>query len=202
MKKCSECGFERDDNLFLRRNKESPCKICRRKKSSAKYRESNRQKLRDYNRLYKSLNKEKVREYNKKWMSERYHIYKEWVSNNKEKVNEIKRRYEFNKMSNNEIYRLTRFVRNSIRSSIRSLKFKKRTKTSEIIGCTMEEFMIYIQSTFSNGMSFDNYGEWHLDHIIPISTAETYEDAIRLNHYTNFQALWAVDNLKKSNKYE
>jgi hypothetical protein len=43
-------------------------------------------------------------------------------------------------------------------------------------------------------------GQWHLDHIIPISKAKTYEDAIILNHYTNFQALWAIDNLRKYNK--
>jgi hypothetical protein len=199
MKKCPDCNIEKDDSLFLKSVDESSCKNCRRKKSSAKYRENNRQKLRDYNKKYKSLNKEKVSEYNKKWMKERYHIYKEWVSNNKEKVNEIKRRHEIKK-SNNDIYRLTRIIRNSIRSSLKSLNFKKKTKTIDIIGCSMEEFMIYIQSTFSDGMTFENYGQWHLDHIIPISQAKTYEDAIKLNHYTNFQALWAIDNLRKYNK--
>jgi hypothetical protein len=49
-------------------------------------------------------------------------------------------------------------------------------------------------------MSLDNHGKWHLDHIIPLATATTEEDVIRLNHYTNFQPLWADDNLKKSNK--
>ena len=200
MRKCLECNIEYDDRLFLKREENSPCKKCRRKKSSSKYRENNRQKLRDYNKKYKSLNKEKVRAYNKKWMKERYHIYQEWVANNKEKVNEIKRRHEVNKRSNNEIYKITRIVRNSIRSSIRSLNFKKKSKTTEIIGCSMYEFMIYIQSTFSEGMTFENYGQWHLDHIIPISHAKTYEEAIRLNHYTNFQALWAAENLRKSNK--
>ncbi len=200
MKKCPECNIERDDTLFLKRDINSSCKNCRRKKSSSKYREKNRQKLRDYNKEYKSLNKEKVSDYNKKWMKERYHIYKEWVSNNRERVNEIKRKHELNKKSNNEIYKLTRIVRNSIRSSIKSLNFKKKNKTEEIIGCSMEYFSIYIQSTFSDGMTFENYGQWHLDHIIPISKAKTYEDAIILNHYTNFQALWAIDNLRKYNK--
>lgn len=49
-------------------------------------------------------------------------------------------------------------------------------------------------------MTLDNYGEWHLDHIIPISSAKTEEEVIKLNHYTNFQPLWAEDNWNKGNK--
>lgn len=176
------------------------CKKCRRKEISAKYRENNKEKIKEYCASYRENNRERLREYNKKWMKENYHIYKEWVNNNRDRVNEIKRKHEQNKKANNEIYKLTRIIRNSIRSSIRSRNFKKRTKTTDILGCSMEEFMIYIESTFQEGMSFDNYGEWHLDHIIPISKADTYDEAIRLNHYTNFQALWQIDNLKKYNK--
>jgi hypothetical protein len=49
-------------------------------------------------------------------------------------------------------------------------------------------------------MSWDNMGKWHIDHIIPISSACGEVDLIKLNHYTNLQPLWEVDNLKKSNK--
>ena len=49
-------------------------------------------------------------------------------------------------------------------------------------------------------MSWDNRAEWHLDHIIPISFAETEEEVIILNHYTNFRPLWSNANLIKSNK--
>jgi hypothetical protein len=49
-------------------------------------------------------------------------------------------------------------------------------------------------------MTLENYGEWHLDHIIPLATATTREDVVRLNHYTNFQPLWAKDNLSKGAK--
>lgn len=51
-------------------------------------------------------------------------------------------------------------------------------------------------------MSWDNYGRWHLDHIKPISLAKDEDEVYNLNHYTNFQPLWMLDNLKKSNKYE
>ena len=49
-------------------------------------------------------------------------------------------------------------------------------------------------------MSWDNYGKWHIDHIIPLSSANSEDDIYKLCHYTNLQPLWAEDNLKKSNK--
>jgi hypothetical protein len=53
---------------------------------------------------------------------------------------------------------------------------------------------------FTEGMCWENQGEWHLDHIIPISSAQTEEEIFKLNHYSNFQPLWAEDNIKKGNK--
>ena len=49
-------------------------------------------------------------------------------------------------------------------------------------------------------MTWNNYGEWELDHIIPISSATTEEEVYKLNHYTNFQPLWMSENRKKGNK--
>lgn len=49
-------------------------------------------------------------------------------------------------------------------------------------------------------MTLENHGEWHFDHIIPLASAKTEEELIKLNHYTNFQPLWAEDNLKKGFK--
>ena len=60
--------------------------------------------------------------------------------------------------------------------------------------------MFNIETKFKKGMSFENHGEWHLDHIYPISLAKSEEEVIKLNHYTNFQPLWSEDNLRKSNK--
>ena len=50
-------------------------------------------------------------------------------------------------------------------------------------------------------MSWENYGEWHLDHKTPISWAKTEEEIYELNHYTNFQPLWEFDNLSKGNRW-
>lgn len=78
--------------------------------------------------------------------------------------------------------------------------FWKEESTINILGCSFEFFASYIASQFTEGMTLENHGQWHLDHIIPLATAITREDVVRLNHYTNFQPLWAKDNLSKGAK--
>lgn len=62
--------------------------------------------------------------------------------------------------------------------------------------------MTHIESLFKPGMSFDNRNLWHLDHKIPIASAKTEEELIKLFHYKNIQPLWKEENLKKNKKYE
>lgn len=87
----------------------------------------------------------------------------------------------------------------SFKRACKGMHYKKK-HTQEILQCSLEFFIQYIQDQFTEGMTLNNYGEWHLDHIIPIASAKTEEDIIRLNHYTNFQPLWAKDNLSKGAK--
>lgn len=95
-------------------------------------------------------------------------------------------------------------VRSLISDSFKRNKnkiFKKKYSSEDILGCKMDFFQNYIEKQFTEGMTFENYGSWHLDHIKPLALAKTEEDVIILNHYTNFQPLWAIDNLKKGSKY-
>lgn len=82
----------------------------------------------------------------------------------------------------------------------------KSDKTENILGCAIPEFIKHLQSLFTEGMTLDNHGNceecWHIDHKIPLATAETEEDIIKLCHYTNLQPLWRNDNLSKGKKYE
>jgi hypothetical protein len=70
----------------------------------------------------------------------------------------------------------------------------------EYIGCSQEELKLHIEKQFTFDMSWDNAGEWHVDHKIPLSSAETPEEMYRLCHYTNLQPMWALDNIKKGDK--
>ena len=101
------------------------------------------------------------------------------------------------------VYRFKSNVRQLVYSSFKrgTNQFSKKAKTENILGCTIEEFRNYIESKFTKGMSLDNYGKWHLDHIKPLALAKTEEEIVSLNHYTNFQPLWAADNIAKGSKY-
>lgn len=69
-----------------------------------------------------------------------------------------------------------------------------------VVGCSTSYFKQYIESLFLDGMSWDNHGEWHFDHIVPLSSAKTEDELLLLNKYTNIQPLWAKDNLAKGKR--
>ena len=87
-----------------------------------------------------------------------------------------------------------------LRRGIKKYGYVKSNKTLEILGADYEFVREYIASKFVEGMSWDNHGKWHIDHIIPVSSAKTYEEFCKLNHYTNFQPLWEEDNRRKGCK--
>jgi len=76
-------------------------------------------------------------------------------------------------------------------------KWNKGKSTEQLIGCDYESAHKHLERQFTKGMNWSNQGEWHIDHIIPLASANTKEELIKLCHYTNLQPLWAEDNLKK-----
>lgn len=70
------------------------------------------------------------------------------------------------------------------------------------LGCSISDFKIYLESLFTDGMSWSNYGEWHIDHIRALSHFDLSdpEELKKACHFKNLQPLWAVDNIIKGNK--
>jgi hypothetical protein len=191
MKTCSKCKIEKEFIEFHKHSKgkyglNSNCKQCV-KKYHKKYNQENK----DKSKKYYQENKDKINEYNKKYYQE-----------NKQYFSKYSNKYQIKRKKIDSLYKLRLGIRSAIRKSFKrgDNNFKKNTKTEVILGCTIYEFIKHIESQFTEGMTIDNHGEWHLDHIIPLATADTEEDVIRLNHYTNFQPLWAKDNLSKGDK--
>lgn len=95
-------------------------------------------------------------------------------------------------------------LRARISTIIRQKMQGKRKAGSAVkdLGCTLMELMDHLESKFQDGMNWENYGEWHIDHIKPLSIFDLIneEDFKIAVHYKNLQPLWAIDNLKKSNK--
>ena len=70
------------------------------------------------------------------------------------------------------------------------------------IGCSRDELCDHLESLFIDGMSWENFSKWHIDHIRPLSSFDMLDpsERSRANHFSNLQPLWALDNLKKSNR--
>ena len=79
----------------------------------------------------------------------------------------------------------------------------KSASTEDLVGCTMDELRHHLESKFTDGMTWDNYGEWHVDHIKPCAMFDFSVDNHQFEcfHYTNLQPLWAKDNYSKGKKY-
>ena len=157
---------------------------------------------------YYQKHKEEINNNNKHWMLEnkeaRSTYKKKYRQDNNEKIKEYKRNYQKCKLEVDIRYRLMKNLRGRLSHII-----KGKTKYGSAIhdlGCTLEQFKIYIESKFQMGMSWDNYGNkqgnWSIDHIIPLSRVdlEDKEQFLKVNHYSNLQPLWHVDNMRKGNK--
>lgn len=82
--------------------------------------------------------------------------------------------------------------------------FYKNSKTKDFLGGDFQTVKLYIEKQFSEGMTWENHSihGWHIDHIIPLSSAKTEEELKSLCHYTNLQPLWAKDNISKGAKLD
>lgn len=147
--------------------------------------------------------------------SEKSFIHKEIIDlNNEEKekiklykkkiANEKKQEYRKKRRENDPKYKFICDARKIVHDSFYRKGFKKNDKSQNLLGCSFEEFKLYLESKFKPWMNWNNRGlytgkkneTWHIDHIIPLASANTIEDVIKLSHYTNFQPLDSYINQK------
>ena len=199
---CNCCKIEKSitnfsNNKRFEDNKNPTCKECD-KMRSLKYYYSNKELVELKRKEYIQTEKYKIRRQNylKENREEINRVKKLYKLNNRENILQKKKDY-YQRKKNDPIFALTKRLRQGIYRSIRGVKLRS---SLDILGCTEEKFKIHIENQFTDDMSWDRLNEIHIDHIIPISSAETLEDVYRLNHYTNLQPLWARDNIQKYNK--
>lgn len=106
------------------------------------------------------------------------------------------------RMKSDPVYAMRMVVSRSIRGVISRMGYTKRNRTYEILGCSWEFFKGYIEAKFQEGMTWENRCDWEIDHIIPVSSATTEEEVLRLNHYTNLQPLWSWQNRQKGTSHD
>jgi len=115
------------------------------------------------------------------------------------KRREKKKQYIKKRLKEDPCARAIKYARTRVAHMIRKNNLKSKSKK---LGCDFKTFKAHIENKFYPGMSWENYGEWHIDHIFPLSVAIkiSEEKFFECCHYTNLQPLWAVDNIKKNNK--
>lgn len=156
----------------------SDCKECRRVAHKS-YRKRNPHKF--------TTNPE-VRKADQEKYKDSYRVYwKEWTKR---------------KRKEDPQHRLSHNLRGRIWHALKGTK--KYKSTPELIGCSIEELKIYLAAKFTEGMTWDNYGEWHIDHMKPCSLFDLTkpEQQQECFNFKNLQPLWEVDNLIKGSKYE
>ena len=127
---------------------------------------------------------------------------RDWQKNNKEKHLKIFSRYVKKRRKYDPVFKLTMNIRSRTKEAFKRSRWNKNSSNKEMLGCSFETAHKHLEIQFTKGMSWDNYGKWHIDHIIPLSSANTEEELKLLCHHKNLQPLWASDNLIKSNKYD
>jgi hypothetical protein len=118
---------------------------------------------------------------------------------NKFAQNEKKRIYFSKKREQDPNFRLKANLRNRLYFAM--LGNSKSKRTFEAVGCDIEFLKKHIEKQFQPGMTWSNYGKWHLDHIRPLSSASSSLEIENLFHFTNLQPLWAKDNLRKGDAW-
>jgi hypothetical protein len=188
---CIKCKVSKDISLFPKTK--NSCKDCE-KEYKKNYRKLNSEYLKNKDKEYYLDNKEKICNMQKENYSnnkeKKLEYQKEYASLNREKISKYKMVYQRNRRNNDPIFKLKYVVGRLIRRSLKCKGLSKNKKSIDILGCDIQFFKNYIEEMFIDDMSWENYGKvWDIDHKIPLASATTEEEVLRLNHYTNLQPL-------------
>lgn len=178
-----------------------------------------RDEINAHRKIYREANKEQIRLRSKKWREEKaehckkqkakyYQINKDrvsarvarWQSQNKDKIAAARKRYYREVLVKDPVTMMKTRARNRIAEMFRKKAVPKRGKTKDMLGCEWETLKDHIEGQFRGGMTWENRNLWHIDHIVPLASAETEADLIKLCHYTNLQPMWARENKSKNAK--
>lgn len=191
-----ENNYVKNKDSILEKNKE--------------WRKNNKDYISEYNKKYRENNKEYLKEFKRNYIKSNPDQNKIWRENNPDKVKEYRKKYSKSESCKNHRKNWYKSIKNRnphvlawrsiLTNSLKRLGKKKEDETIKLLGYSAIQLKEYIESLFTEGMSWDNYGEWHLDHIKPVSSYDCETPVEVVNSLENLQPLWAFDNLSKGNK--
>jgi hypothetical protein len=152
--------------------------------------------------------KERLKKNHKRWAEQnKEHLnnyIKEYRKNNVDKIRQIKRDYERNRKATDPLYKLISNFRTAIYQVLKESNVEKNGHYFDILGYTPEELINHLEKQFTEGMTWENYGEFHVDHKLPISSFNIKEigdeEFMRCWCLDNLQPMWGEENIRKSNK--
>ena len=154
--------------------------------------ETKERKRKNYDKWYEQ-NKEHRKEYHKQWRTE-----------NVDKWRKIKRDYERNRKANDPLYKLISNFRTAIYQVLKENNVEKNKHYFDILKYTPEDLIQHLEKQFTGNMTWENYGEWHVDHKIPMNSFQFestddigFKECWKLS---NLQPLWGPENLSKGTK--
>jgi len=161
-----------------------------------------KERHKEYLKAYYQANKDKICEQVKTNREKNIDTYKAKKREYQKRTKEATNKRIRERRKNDSLFRIKQDMRNMIIKSFKKFTETKSERTEQILGCTFEQFKQHIESKFENWMTWDNKGlyngtanfGWDIDHITPLDTAQTIEDIINLNHYTNLQPLCSYIN--------
>lgn len=201
-KKCRRCGGEKSllDGFYKRKDykdrSSSTCKDCTRELDRKNYKEKHGSKKIPKTESEKKENRNKKHQ---RWAKKNPNKIKEYERNRQGTRKEYQLQYYYEVIKLDPLKMFARRIRISIRTAFVRRGKSKKARTSKYLGCSFKELYTHLVLSAIN-----NYGlyldalDYHIDHIIPMATAKTEEDVIKLNHYNNLQLLYPSDNLTKS----
>ena len=179
---------------------------CAKKFGERSYYHRNKEKRKANTLKWRDSNKDRWNEYMSEYMSEyKPRNPKKIIKASPEKTECLKkynREYHKNRRKTDPLFKLEGALRTRIVYAFKAKGFKKEEKTVDLLGTDFNTASQHIESLFKEGMSWDNHGEWEIDHIKPFATAKTEEDLKNLCHYKNLQPLWKSENRQKSGKFD
>lgn len=208
MKKCGKCAELKAINRFSKDKSKhdglcTVCKDCRVKYRKSYY-EANKDKAIADSRSWYEENKDQAAEKKAIYYRKNIDLFrakrkaKYWQD--PQSAKDSVKAYNRERARVDPVFRMAQRCRKRLWAALKEGGYTKRSRSFEIIGCSPEQLMSHLASMFSAGMTEENYGQWHIDHIIPLASAGSEDEVIRLCHYTNLQPLWAEDNIRKGAK--
>ena len=164
--------------------------------------------LKEARKRYEVKHKEERDLYKKEWSQRnkdyRKQYHKEWREKNKESYQEYRRNYEKTKKDSDPAYKLASYTRTAIYTCLKERNINKYKNTFDLLPYGLEDLVQHLEKKFQEGMTWENYGEWHVDHVKPMSSFvfENPEDKEFQECWSldNLQPLWGKDNLIKGSK--